>query len=125
MQQRTTRAKEEGEGNRSLTAIIALNQTIWSLERLTDEIFYNLAFYDHYYEQARELMKKIPVRNPPPAFTIKLSELFDRIVVELEASTRRGRQYTLTQAVGRVFENVDYNYYHLSIKRQLSVELVE
>lgn len=68
-----------------MTALLALKDGPWTLERTVDEIFYNLAFYDalKYYEQARQLKFKIPVTNPSIPFKISLADLSDRVVVEL------------------------------------------
>lgn len=106
-----------------MTAIIALNQYVWTLERLVDELFYNLAFYDHYYEQASLLLHWIAVYEPAPPFVIKLSDISPRIRAELEACKRPGRLYVLRHAAGRIFENIDYNYYHLNVKARLTVRL--
>jgi hypothetical protein len=108
-----------------MTALIFLNNAAWTLEYLKDALFWNLAFYPKYYEQAESLLYRIPVKVPPPSFKISLADLWDRVVVELENCTRRGRQYVLLGATERIFENVDHNYYHLSVKRKLVVELVE
>jgi hypothetical protein len=106
-----------------MTAVIALRDGPWSLERLKDELTYRLEFFDHYYAQARGLMYKIPVYEPAPAFIITLSDLTERIRAELEASKRITRLEVLREAVGRLFENIDYNYFHLSVKKRLIVEL--
>ena len=106
-----------------MTALIALKDGPWSLARLTDELACRLAVFDHYYEQVRTLMYRIPVCEPAPAFIITLTDLTERIRAELEASTRRGRYEVLREAAGRIFENVDYAYFHLSVKRRLVVEL--
>jgi hypothetical protein len=79
--------------------------------------------FDHYYDQAGFLLHRIPVYEPVPAFIISLADLTDRIRLELEASSKRGRREVLREAVGRLFENIDYNYFHLSVKSRLVVEL--
>lgn len=106
-----------------MTALAALNESTWTLERLSDELFYQLAFYDHYYRQANELIHKIPICEPAPPFVIMLSDLSPRIKAELEGCKHKGRYYVLRKAAGRVFENIDYNYFHLSVKSRLIVEL--
>jgi hypothetical protein len=106
-----------------MTAIIALRDGPWSLERLKDELASRLTVFDQYYEQVKALMYKIPVADPAPAFIISLSDLSGRIRTELEATTKKGRYEVLREAAGRLFENIDYNYFHLSVKKRLIVEL--
>jgi hypothetical protein len=106
-----------------MTAIIALKDGPWSLARLTDEVALRLAVLDHYYAQVRALMYRIPVCEPTPPFIISLTDLTERIRAELEASKRIARLEVLREAVGRIFENVDYSYFHASVKKRLVVEL--
>jgi len=64
----------------------------------------------------------IPIRRPPPIFIISILDLPDRIINEFKAVTDvKIRTYVLSQAVGRIFENLDFNYYHLSVARNLCV----
>ena len=109
-----------------MTAIIALrnNDDIWTYECLKDILFNTLTFYDDYYIQARSLMYIIPVANPPPAFKIRISHLSQRIVEEFKKCNKRSRADVLTEAAGRIFENLDHEYFHQSVKRKLRVELV-
>jgi hypothetical protein len=110
-------------GAAQLTAIIALRDGPWSLERLKDELGSRLAVDEHYYQQVKDLIYKIPVCEPVPAFIVSVSDLSERIRTELEVSTKKGRYEVLRESVGRLFENIDYNYFHLSVKKRLIVEL--
>ena len=76
-----------------------------------------------YYHQARMLMKWIPIAKPPPEFVIDISDLPPRLAKELQEkiTDNRTRRYVATQAAGRIFENLDFEYYHLSIARNLCV----
>lgn len=96
---------------------------VWSLERLVDETFYNLAFYDHYFKKAELLIYKIPVARARAPFIIKLPDLAPRIRAELWMCTTSGRRYVLRQAVAKVFETIDYNYTQLSVKPFLTVRV--
>ncbi|MEO9319448.1 MAG: hypothetical protein ABI361_02125 [Nitrososphaera sp.] len=99
---------------------------IWTTEYLVDQTFCNLAVYPSYYEQARELLYRIPRGgNAAPAFQIRIQDLWNRVIVELEKCKPSARKYVLLKAAGRVFENIDYFYFHNSIMRNLQVELVE
>jgi hypothetical protein len=113
-------------GDSGMTALTCLRtDDVWSLEHLVDELASQLAIYDDYYNQARSLIYKIPIADPPQTFKIKLSHLSDRINKELYQCKKRGLTYVLKEAAGRVFENVDYKYFHQSVKHRLDVELVE
>jgi hypothetical protein len=110
----------------------------WTTECLVDQLFLNLCSSRQpitddsgrtitirkYYAQARELMKWIPIaRLPSNEFVINISDIIPAIREEIEsvANSPKTLQYILTQAVGRIFENLDFEYYHLSIARNLRV----
>jgi hypothetical protein len=110
----------------------------WTIECLVDQLFLNLCrsrqtitnnsgrtiTIRKYYAQARELMKWIPIaRLPSNEFVINISDIIPAIREEIEsvANSPKTLQYILTQAVGRIFENLDFEYYHLSIARNLRV----
>jgi hypothetical protein len=110
----------------------------WTIERMVDEVFLNLVRTTEiitieengrsipvrkYYRQARELMKWIPIARPSPEFIINICDLTSKVRKEIESISAYHEtiQYVLTQAVGRVFENLDFEYYHLSIARNLKV----
>ena len=78
-----------------------------------------------YYRQARELIYRIPVWKPSPAFIIYISDLTPELKAQIEQliTSPDNLRYVLTQAVGRIFENLDFEYYHLSIARNLRVRL--
>jgi hypothetical protein len=128
--------------------VTKVDSEVWSIERTVDELQLNLCktkeqitidrgFYvdgqkqtrtvsvRKYYRQALELMKWIPIARPPPDFIINVRDLPPKTVQELEfrADDPPIFAYILKQAVGRIFENLDFNYYHLSIARNLKVRL--
>jgi hypothetical protein len=103
---------------------------------LVDELFLSLAkikecitndkgttvYVRKYYRQARKLLKWIPISRPAPVFIINISDLPERILAEFKRLTEKDtRAYVLTQAVGRIFENLDFELYHMSIARNLRV----
>ena len=76
------------------------------------------------YLQVFRLRRWIPIAKPAPKFIVNMSDLIPtRIIAELKALDKDGSQYVLKQAVGRVFENIDFRQYHLSIARNLEVVL--
>jgi hypothetical protein len=110
----------------------------WTTERIVDEVFLNLVRTTEsitvedggrsipvrkYYRQARELMKWIPIARPSPEFVINIGDLTSKVIKEIESiiSYPKTLQYVITQAVGRIFENLDLECYQLSIARNLRV----
>jgi hypothetical protein len=110
----------------------------WTTECLIDQLFLNLCSSKQtiindncrtitvrkYYRQARELMKWIPIAKlSSNEFVIYISDLTPSVRKEIESISNNHKtlQYVLTQAVGHIFENLDFEYYHLSIARNLRV----
>lgn len=108
----------------------------WTIEYFVDRLFLSLAKtrecitndkgetirVKKYYRRARDILKLVPIWRPPPIFIINISDLPERIIDEFEAVTDiKTRTYVITQAVGRIFENLDFEYYHISIARNLRV----
>ncbi|PWU80853.1 MAG: hypothetical protein DLM72_09955 [Candidatus Nitrosopolaris wilkensis] len=75
-----------------------------------------------YYDLARYLKHRIPVYRPTPEFIINLSDLTEKLVKELHELDGDTRDFVLTQAVGRIFEDI-HAPYHCSISRLLRVRL--
>jgi hypothetical protein len=64
--------------------------------------------------------------NTAPHFVIYESDLTPRIIKELaqlKNDNDRERNFVLKQAVGRIFEDIDFQLYHNSISRVLKVRL--
>jgi hypothetical protein len=80
-----------------------------------------------YYRRARlEVLKWIQRgARPTPDFIINVNDLAPKIVQEIEsiACTPATLHYVLTQAVGRIFENLDFESYHFLVARNLKVRL--
>jgi hypothetical protein len=127
---------------------VEVDGVVWSIEctvdelqrdlcRTTEEITIERNFYINgqmsvkkltvrkYYRQARELMKWIPIAKPSPEFVINASDLSPKVIEELEVRIDNPStlSYILKQAAGRVFENLDFDYYHLSVARNLRVRI--
>jgi hypothetical protein len=126
-----------------MTAVVLnLELECWSEEFLIDHLTLRLASVTYaithedaithdiktvtvhkYYHQASVLRKYIAVAQPPPSFVIKLSDLTPEIIAQLQ--TVDDPQLVLKQAVGRIFENLCFELYHLSIAKVLHVRLEE
>jgi hypothetical protein len=74
---------------------------------------------------AAELGRFIPIARPSPEYVIDKSDLNDRLRKELldEITSNDARQDVLKEVVGRIFENLNFERYHLSIARNLKVRL--
>ena len=115
------------------------NEDQWTTECLVDELTLRLAqvtdkiaknkgeiiTVKKYYHQAESLMRLIPIARPPPVFIIFIFDLTPKLRNEIESirDSPITRQYVLTQSVGRIFENLDFRYFHLSVARNLRVKL--
>ena len=116
---------------------------LWTTERLIDELFIDLActhcelkkldsnavchtiHYKKYYRQALTNFYTIPVWKPSPSFIINISDLSEKVKNELDDYYKKGHKkiinYVVTEAVTRIFENIDKVYFHQSIKKNLKV----
>jgi hypothetical protein len=108
----------------------------WTEQCLIDELFLQLARTKQtikhnnndksitirkYYNQALILRPWIAAANPTPKFVINLYDLTPKIIAEIK--TLSDPKYVLKEAVGRIFENIDFRQYHLSISKVLEVVL--
>ena len=102
--------------------------TDYSIDGAIDELYLNLMkVKDNYYQrQAWDLMRKIPLHNPPPSFEIKISDISKEIQKELDDrwNYKDAIDYILKEAVDRIFRNINEDYFLLSVKRLLRVRLV-
>jgi hypothetical protein len=113
-----------------------VDDEFWTIECLVDKLFLRLAEVKEnvnnngkeihvrkYYRQARELFKWIPIAKPSPPFIICISDLTPRLKEELEhlITAPESLGYVLNQAVGRIFENLDSERYHMITARKLLV----
>lgn len=106
-----------------------------SVEALVDELTLHLAAVEEicgdnerrrkYYAQAQGLMYRIPISRPTPVFVINLSDLTPHLLQELKNCKKKTLGYVIKSAVGRLFENLNFAYYHLSVARLLRIRLVE
>jgi hypothetical protein len=119
---------------------LTLQPEFWTSEKVIDELFLHLARVKEiatdgngdkitvkkYYQRARDIFKRIPVARPPPEYLIDKSDLNERLRKELleEITSNDARHDVLKEAAGRIFENLNFEYYHLSVARNLKVRLV-
>jgi hypothetical protein len=117
----------------------------WTAARLADELCLNLASVKEkiynaegipvtvhkYYHQAREKMKWIPITKGKGrmVFIIHISELTPRLKKELENYYNDAGEKAFTrllkESVGKLFENLDFNYYHISVMKYLTVRFIK
>jgi hypothetical protein len=118
---------------------LTLQPELWTTEKLIDELFFCLVNISEivsndrgdsvsvrkYSQRSRELCRWIPLAMPSPEYIINKSDLNEKLRTELleEITSEEARQYVLKEAVGRIFENLNFERYHLSIARNLVVRL--
>ena len=108
----------------------------WTIAHLMDEVFLQLAkkreiinYNDKnitiykYYHQALRMWKWIPISKPKAKFIVNISDLTPRIYCELKNLDKHTAQYVLKEAVKRIFENIDFKFYHEHIENNLEVVL--
>jgi len=120
---------------------VSVNEEEWTTAKLIDETFLGLMRVNvyissgsgelievrKYTQRAKKLFWPIAAGKPTPEFTIEESDLTDKLRKELEldkTALNEWRQYVLKEAVGRIFEELSYDFYHLSVVKHLRVRLV-
>lgn len=119
------------------------DDNLWTAGRLADELFLNLAsikvkIYNNegipvtvhkYYHQVREKIYHIPLYGNLVPFVIHLSDLTEKIRKELidyyNDAGERGFTMLLKLAACRIFENLDPEYTHVSVMKNLKVRFIE
>lgn len=79
----------------------------------------------YYYKVYHYLKLGLFLRKDAPSFKISLSHLSPEIIYELSQLDDNDRIFVLKQAVGRIFEDVNFGLYHDSISSNLKVMLVD
>jgi len=78
-----------------------------------------------YYYKANHYQKLgLFLRKDAPPFRVSLSHLSEEIIYELNQLDKNDRKFVLKQAVGRIFEEINFNLFHDSISANLEVILV-
>jgi hypothetical protein len=108
----------------------------WTIAHLTDELFLQIAktkeiiIYNgkkisiyKYYNQALRMWKWIPISKPKAKFIINILDLSPRIYSEIRNLNEFTAQYVLKDSVKRIFENIDFKFYHEHIEDNLEVVL--
>ena len=100
-------------------------ENITSVTKYDDSQESKLLTVHKYYQQARDLMRWIPLARPAPEFVISVKDLSPDTIRELESrlDDLPTLAYILKQAVGRIFENLGHAFFHLSIARNLRVRI--
>ncbi len=74
-----------------------------------------------YYNQALRMWKWIPISKPKAIFVVYVSDLTPRIYCELKSLDNHTAKYVLKESVKRIFENIDFKFYHEHIEDNLDV----
>lgn len=75
-----------------------------------------------YYNRAHHFLK-IGSFKSVPSFVVNLSDLTPKLIEELYNLDEYDRNYVLKQAIGRIFEDVNFELYHNSVSKVLKVRL--
>jgi hypothetical protein len=69
-----------------------------------------------YYDQGESMIYRINLWQPPPVFVINVSDLTLRLNKELKKLmiSPEALNGVVIQSIGRIFENIDERYFHLS-----------
>ena len=110
------------------------NQEDWTTEYIVDRLFFEMTEstddaqgwedYQHkgqrkkYYARALDAIK-MAAGIPSPIFVINTSDLTARLQNELSELKDDSLDYVVTEAIGRVCENVNSKLYHLTLKKCL------
>lgn len=108
----------------------------WTIAHLTDELFLQIAKTKEiinyngkkitiykYYHQALRMWNWIPISKPKAKFIINNSDLTPRIYCELKSLDKHSAHYVLKDSVKRIFENIDFKFYHEHREDNLEVYL--
>ena len=78
----------------------------------------------YYYKAYHYLKLGLFLRKDAPPFKVSLSHLSPEMIYELSQLDENDRKFVLKQAVGRIFEDINFDLYHDSISANLEVILV-
>jgi len=116
-------------------ALVYVDDHEWTTGRLKDEFFLCLAKNASYYLQARDTMYRIPLTEQNPIseneavpFVINFNDLSSRVHGEFLEYCKLFPSGNVTlllkEVVIKLFENLDYNYAHMSVMKKLRVKVV-
>ena len=86
-------------------------------KKIYDDRWY---YYKAYHYQKLGLF----LRKDSPPFKVSLSHLSQEMIYELSQLDENDRKFVLKQAIGRIFEDINFDLYHNSISANLEVVLV-
>jgi hypothetical protein len=93
-------------------------------DRLSDELFLQMIRAGGYIEQAATLMYTIPIYKPTPVFSVRLSDIQDKIKRELVAlDDDVALDKVMRSSIGKLFECENERRYNLSIRKLLRWEI--
>jgi len=116
--------------------LLYVDESKWTASRFKDEFFICLTKIGNkkYYEQAKGLIYRIPLTEQNPKsekeavlFIINFNDLSSRVQNEFleycELYPIGNVTLLLKEIVIRLFENLDFNYAHMSVMRKLRVKM--
>ena len=78
-------------------------------------------YYKAYHYQKLGLFLRIDA----PPFRVNLSHISEEMIYELSQLDTKDRKFVLKRAIGKIFEDINFNLYHDSISANLEVVLTK
>lgn len=79
----------------------------------------------YYYKVHHYLKLGLFLKKDIPVFKVNINHLPPEIIFELSQLDQADRKFVLKQAVGRIFEDINFDLYHDSVSANLEVILVK
>jgi len=109
---------------------------VWTTSRFKNEFFVELIKIGKYYEQAKQLIFKIPLTEQNPKseiealeFVININDLSPKVQKEFQeyckVNDKLHVKILLKDVVIMIFENLDYEYAHQRVMKRLRVKMIE
>ena len=118
--------------------LMYVDESEWTTARLKDEFFLCLVKTpdNKYYEEAKTLMYKIPLTPQYPQseieaipFIINFADLSSRVQSEFKQyciiNNKKKVGLFLKEIIIRLFENLNYDYAHMSVMQKLRIKMVK
>lgn len=93
--------------------------------RVIEDIYLCLVKNPEYRGNAFSLMYKIPIYQPTPYFDVKKSDVTQDLHDELSMYDPDRQKFIMNQAIGKIFEILDSDYYFGSVAKCLRWRWIE
>src|SRR5215203_3965971 len=105
---------------------------VWSPAKIIDELqlclittFEKDNFNRKYLKKAEYLIYRIPLFRPIPPFEINISDLTPKLEKELASIDKNTLDYVMKESIGRLFEEINQEYFYLNVRKLLKWRFVK